>query len=174
MSLYALTQAFNPISTRTLFAIGSVFCLCMLSAAYVAEYSFHLEPCTLCILQRWVLWSIAILYILATLHHPRRLAKQIYSFLLIVLNLFGSLIAMRHLWLQYFIAPHNFRPCSADLKTLLQFKPWMQVLSDLLIRTQDCAMIQRLFGIPLSLWSLISFLAVGTLSTCILIRALKK
>jgi disulfide bond formation protein DsbB len=159
---------------RHLFTLGTLCCLSILGPAYFIEYGLHVEPCTLCVLQRFVLWGITIIFSIATIHNPSGLGTLIYPIVLGFLNVSGCLIALRHLWLQYAVLAANIRPCSADLKTLLQFKPWMQALSDVLFHTEDCAVIQRAFGIPLSVLSLMSFVALGVLSIVIFKQALKK
>lgn len=159
---------------RHSFALGILFCLFILGSAYFIEYGLHLEPCTLCLIQRFVVWSSMIIFSAATLQNPHRLGALIYSIFLVLLNIFGSLIAVRHLWLQYAMSATQIRPCSADLKTLLQFKPWIQVLSEVLFHIKDCATIQHVFGIPLSVLSLISFIGLGILSMLIFKQTLKK
>ncbi len=135
-----------------------VLSLGLLAGAYLLEYGFGLEPCALCLLQRYVLWMIAVVACLAFLQNPQRIGTRLYALLLLLLNSMGILLAARHLWVQYGPTPDTIVPCTAELQTLLQFKPLLSALADVLRNTHDCARIDKLFGLPLSAWSMMSFI----------------
>jgi protein dithiol:quinone oxidoreductase len=153
---------FNPflLFQRSRIAWGCVLVLSLglLGAAYLLEYGFGLAPCALCLLQRYVLEMIAVLACLAFLQNPQRIGTRFYVLLLLVFNSLGILLSARHLWVQYGPTPDTIMPCTAELQTLLQFKPLTQALADVLRNTHDCARIDTLFGLPLSAWSMLSFI----------------
>ncbi len=137
-----------------------VLSLLLLIASYLLEYGLGLEPCALCLLQRYVLWMIVFLAWLAFVHNPHQLGQRLYSFALLLCNSLGILLAARHLWLQYGPVPDVIVPCTADLQTMLQFAPLFSVLTDLLRNTHDCSQIHTLLGLPLSAWSMMGFIAL--------------
>ena len=152
---------FNPFMfQRSRIAWGCVLVLNLglLGGAYLLEYGFGLEPCALCLLQRYVLWMIAVVACLAFLQNPHRIGTRLYALLLLLFNSVGILLAARHLGVQYGQTPDMIVPCTAELRTLLQFKPLMHALADVLHNTHDCARIDKLFGLPLSAWSMMSFI----------------
>lgn len=152
---------FNPlVFERSRIAWGCVLFLSLglLGSAYLLEYGFGLEPCALCLLQRYVLWMIAVLTCLAFLQNPHRIGTRLYALSLLLLNGVGILLSSRHLWVQYGPTPDTIVPCTAELQTLLQFKPLTHALADVLRNTHDCARIDKLFGLPLSAWSMMSFI----------------
>ncbi len=145
------------------FGLILIFSLLLLASAYALEYLRGLEPCVLCLLQRYVLWMIALVAGLAWLQNPDRLGKQIYSFTLFLLNSVGILLATRHLWIQYQTKTETIEPCTAQLETLFTFKPLFSVLTEVLQNTHDCQVIHKLLGVPLSAWSMMGFIGILTL-----------
>ncbi len=135
-----------------------VLSLGLLGSAYLLEYGFGLEPCALCLLQRYVLGMIAVIACVAFLQNPYRIGTRLYALALLLFNGTGILLSARHLWVQYGPTPDTIVPCTADLQTLLQFKPLTHALADVLSNTHDCARIDKLFGLPLSAWSMMSFI----------------
>jgi len=154
---------FKPfIFQRSRIAWGCVLVLSLgfLGGAYLLEYGFGLEPCALCLLQRYVLWMVAVVACLVFLQNPQRIGAGLYALLLLLFNSLGILLSARHLWVQYGPTPDTIVPCTADLQTLLKFKPLLSTLADVLRNTHDCARIDKLFGLPLSAWSMMSFIIV--------------
>ena len=144
--------------SRIVWGCVLVLSLGLLGGAYLLEYGFGLEPCALCLLQRYVLWMIALVVCLAFLQNPYRIGTRLYALSLLLLSGMGILLSTRHLWVQYGSIPDTIVPCTAELQTLLQFKPLFSVLADVLRNTHDCARIDKLFGLPLSAWSMMSFI----------------
>ncbi len=142
------------------FGLIAILSLLLLASAYALEHFRGLEPCALCLLQRYVLWMVALVAGLAWLHQPHRLGKHVYSFTLFLLNSLGLLLAARHLWVQYQTATETIAPCTAPLQTLFAFKPMLRVLAEVLQNTHDCQIIHTFFGVPLSAWSMMGFITL--------------
>ena len=145
-------------NTRLLALLGGVFCMGLLGSAYVLEYGFDMEPCSLCLLQRWVFYSMMFVFFLLALHNPKRCGSLFYCIFLFILNTIGIALALRHLWVQYWAPADKAISCTAGLQQLLESKPFLSAIKEVLLNSHDCSQIDTLFGLPLSMLSLMSFL----------------
>jgi len=147
-------------SRYTLFS--AIFCTLLLMSAYFIEFHFRVEPCPLCLLQRYALISITVLSVSAFMHRPQTTGKLFYISLQLSLCLIGILLTLRHLWLQY-LAPHDVvLSCTAGLDRMLQFQPLLETLQEVIFSSESCAEIDfTIFNLPLSAWSFFVFIALG-------------
>lgn len=145
-------------NTRLLALLGGVFCIGVLGSAYVLEYGFDMEPCSLCLLQRWVFYSMMFVFFLSALHNPKRCGGLVYCAFLFLLSTTGIALALRHLWVQYWAPANMAFSCTAGLQQLLASKPFLSAIQEVLSNSHDCSQIDTLFGLPLSMLSLMSFL----------------
>lgn len=140
-----------------------------LATAYSLEYWQHLPPCSLCLLQRWILWGIGALLIIQFLV-KRSSLRWVAGGLLSLALLSGLALAGRHLFIQY-QALHQAElgigdpsmQCLGDLNALLQSKPWTEALTLILKEHHDCQIIHTFLGAPLSVWSGMGFLMLSLL-----------
>lgn len=151
---------FKPLQQRLGFGCVFILSVTVLAGSYLLEYNFDLEPCALCLLQRYVLGMIAFLAGIAFLQNPYRIGTRLYVCGLILLNSVGILLAGRHLWVQYANLPDTIVPCTAGLQTMLQFKPLLSVLAEVLQNAHACQQIHKLLGLPLSVWSMTIFISL--------------
>jgi protein dithiol:quinone oxidoreductase len=142
-------------------AIGFLVCAGLLAFAYYLQFARGLEPCPLCILQRLVFAAMAIFFLAAAIHHPRRVGARIYGGLLFLLAAAGTAIAARHVWLQH--TPEAERPsCGPGLDYLLsRFGP-LGGLQRILRGSGECGAVDWTFlGLSIPEWSLGLFIALG-------------
>jgi disulfide bond formation protein DsbB len=68
------------LSRRTVFAIIALLCLLLLTAAWHAQHGpARMQPCPLCILQRYAFILLGALCAAAALHGPQRTAAMVYA-----------------------------------------------------------------------------------------------
>ncbi len=153
---------------RWLFILGSLVSFSMLSFAYLLEYHLDLEPCPLCLLQRYILWAIFCSFTIGAIHNGTMVARILYSTCSVFLSIIGIILASRHVWLQYF-APHEIADCMAGLERMLAFKPFLEVLKEVFFHTSaECARIDFTFlKLSLPAWSLLSFIGFAIFSILI-------
>lgn len=129
-----------------------------LFSSLILEQFLQLEPCPLCIMQRFCTVVIAFF----TLGHfvcetwsKRWGFISIQSFFIVL----GILLASRQLWLQLYVKEAGSGVCLPGLEELLHYFSWDTVLKMLFWGSNDCATVAwRLMGMPLSVWSLAYFL----------------
>src|SRR5579871_5091323 len=90
------TSKLMEITTRKRFLLLLLFTLMLLSVAFILQYGFHMEPCPLCIIDRIILFFLAIVFGLGWYHHR---AARVYATLGFLFSLSGVLVGIRHVWL---------------------------------------------------------------------------
>ena len=74
--------------------------VCLLGFGYYLQYVEGLEPCPLCITQRFFLFTSGCLGLIAWLHNPSALGTKLYSATGSLLAVAGAGFASRQLYLQ--------------------------------------------------------------------------
>src|SRR5881396_992508 len=104
------------LAPRWVFAAIFAVCAAMIGyALFLQEYQ-GLEPCPMCILQRYAFVAIAVVALVAAIHGP----------LVALFAIAGAGVAMRHSWLQHF--PPAMETCGTDLEFLINTFPLSQAL----------------------------------------------
>lgn len=146
---------------RWLNLAGFLICVLLMAFAYYAQFHLHLEPCPLCIFQRIGVIAVGLLFLLAFLHHPRRLGARIYGVLLLLTAAAGGAVSIRHIYVQHlpeWLAP----PCGPGLGYLFKTLPFPKFLVKAFTGTADCAIVTwRFLGLSMPEWVLIWFVILG-------------
>jgi len=147
---------------RGLNFLGFAVCAALLGYAWYAQAMLHLEPCPLCIFQRVGVAAVAVLFLLAALHGPRRWGARIYGALLLAAALATMAVAARHLWIQHL--PEGAVPaCGATLSYMLEVFPVSDVIRKVLSGSGECARISWSFlGLSMPGWVLLAAAGLGT------------
>jgi protein dithiol:quinone oxidoreductase len=146
---------------RGLNFLGFAVCAALLGYAWYAQAMLHLEPCPLCIFQRVGVAAVAVLFLLAALHGPRRWGARIYGALLLAGALATMAVAARHLWIQHL--PEGAVPaCGATLSYMLEVFPVSDVIRKVLSGSGECARISWSFlGLSMPGWVLLAAAGLG-------------
>lgn len=146
---------------RAVFATLFVVCSSLLGVGLYLQHAVGLQPCPMCILQRYAFAAVALVSLVAALHAPAGLGHRLYAGLTGVLSIVGGGVALRQTLLQRF-PPDESQSClPADLDYLLETFPLAQALPKIFSGTGDCAKVDwRLLGLSIAEWSLICFLAL--------------
>ncbi|MGH1538567.1 MAG: disulfide bond formation protein B [Gammaproteobacteria bacterium] len=126
-------------SYRSLAFLGLLICIAsMLFAVLYLERTLYLDPCPLCILDRVVILSLGVLFLIALLHGPRTIFAKIYGVLCIILCSIGIGLASRHIWLQN-LPKDQVPECGPDLYFMLDTLPLFDALKKTLTGSGSCA-----------------------------------
>src|SRR4051812_26251031 len=141
--------------------LGFFVCAGLLAFAYYLQFARGLEPCPLCILQRLVFAAMALVFLVAAMHHPRRVGAWVYGGLGFALAVIGTAIASRHVWLQH--TPEAERPsCGPGLDYLLSRFGALGGVQRILRGSGECGAVDWTFlGLSIPEWSLACFIALG-------------
>ena len=152
---------------------GFLICAALLGYALYAQFDLRLDPCPLCIFQRIGMASIAVLFLLAALHHPRRWGGTVYAALLGVAALATAAVAGRQIYLQH-LPPGSVPSCGAPLSVMLQFMSVTDVIRKVLTGSGECGIVNWTFlGLAMSEWVLLWALALGAIGVLVNLRALR-
>jgi protein dithiol:quinone oxidoreductase len=129
----------------------------MLGFGLYLQEAFGLEPCPMCIVQRYVLLLVALAAgVGAVLRSPG--AARWTGAVLVLLALFGAFVAARQSWLQWF--PPEVYTCGRDLYGMIESFPLKRVIPMVFRGSGDCTKVDWAFlGLSIANWSFLYFLA---------------
>ena len=155
--------------TRVVFAAIFVACAGLLAFASYLQHVQGLEPCPMCILQRYAFFAVGITALVAAIHGPSRAATRAYAALVIVFALIGGGTAARHSYLQEF--PNPSTSCGVELDYLVNTFPLAQALPKIFAGSGECSQVQwRLLGLSIPEWALLWFVALIALAAWAALR----
>jgi disulfide bond formation protein DsbB len=148
---------------RLVFLFIFLACAGLIGFALYLQEVKGLDPCPMCILQRYAFVALGITALVAAIHGPRRgIALKLYAIVAAVFIVGGGGTAIRQSWLQH--NPPKTASCGADLETLIETFPLSQALPKIFAGTGDCAVVTwRFLGLSIAEWSLawfVIFLAI--------------
>src|SRR6185295_17243633 len=160
----------EKLSGRAGFAAGAAVCAALLGFGYYLQYARGLEPCPLCHVQRGFFYAVMAVFILATVHGPRRTAGIVYGVLVALFAAGGAAAASRQVWLQHLPAD-KVPQCGPDLFFMLENMPLQQTLTKLVAGTGECAKVDWTFlGLSIAEWSLGCFVALALYAVWLALR----
>lgn len=116
-----------------------------------------LDPCMLCMSQRFVYLGLAFVFMLGALHNPYFGGHKRYGSLLLLLSLAGLGLASRQLYLQSL--PADLVPaCGPSFSYMVDAFPFTEVLMTMIKGSGSCAEVQWSFlGLSIAGWSFVLF-----------------
>ena len=129
----------------------------LLGYGYYLQYVEYLDPCPLCMTQRFFYYLVAGFSILGLFALRARIWQKLIA-LLISLSAIGGLVtAGRQIWMQH-LPPEKVPECGTGLAYWLETKPFMETLQLLFKGDGNCAEIQWQFlGFSIADWSFFWF-----------------
>jgi len=156
---------------RRLYAALCAVCFVMLAFGLYLQHVVGLNPCPMCIVQRYALLIVAILAGLTALS-GRRPAHLGGAGLLIVVAGFGAFTAARQSWLQW--NPPEVVNCGRDFYGMIETFPLQRVLPMIFKGSGDCSKIDWTFlGGTLANWSFVVFSSILALSLVMIWRTVR-
>ena len=142
--------------SRLIYLAMFLACAGLIGFALYLQHALGLEPCPMCILQRYAFIVVSVIALAAAIHNPALLGRRIYSGLLVVMATTGGGIAIRHVYLEHY--PPKIFDCGADVGFMLESFPLTQALPMIFRGTGDCTKVPwRFLGLSIAEWSLICF-----------------
>ncbi|HXZ96597.1 MAG TPA: disulfide bond formation protein B [Burkholderiales bacterium] len=133
----------------------------------------HLDPCPLCILQRFAFIATGLIGLAGAVHNPRIVGQTVYAVTLVVFAGLGAGIAGWHVWLQYAPRGKVFE-CGPGLDYMLDTFPLSKALPMIFKGSGDCANIDWSFlGLSIPGWSLVWFILFALVGLVFLTRHLR-
>jgi len=158
---------------RLVFLAIFLACAMLIGIAPYMQQEKGLEPCPMCILQRYAFVAIGVVALVAGVHGPQGWVLRIYGALVVLLAIGGGGTSLRHSWLQHF--PPKTESCGTDLEFLLNTFPLSQALPKIFAGTGSCSKIDwRMLGLTIPEWALVWFVAIAIAAAWVSFFAAKK
>jgi disulfide bond formation protein DsbB len=142
---------------RLIYLAVFLACAGLMGFGLYLQHAKGLEPCPLCILQRYAFVLTGLIALIAALHDPGKIGRWIYSALLVLSAGTGAVIAGRQTWLQH--NPPNVLDCGPDLAYMLDSFPLSAVLPKVFKGEGDCAKVTwKFLGLSIPEWALVWFI----------------
>lgn len=156
-------------SSRIVFLGLFAACVGLLGFGMYLQHVVGLEPCPMCIMQRYAFATAALIGLIAAIHAPGRTGERVYAVLIGAAALTGGTIAARQSWMQ--INPPLIPECGPGLEFMLESFPLAQALPMIFRGAGDCTVIEWTFlGLSIANWSLVSFTATVLFAGWMLLR----
>ena len=154
---------------RRAFGLICLACVLMLAFGLYLQHVVGLEPCPMCIVQRYALVLVALFTGLAGVF--RNVGLRAVSGVLALLAAFGgAYTAASQSWLQWY--PPEVVTCGRDLYGMIETFPLKRALPMIFRGGGDCSKVDwSLFGLTLANWSFIAFVVLSLLLVTLLLRS---
>ncbi len=155
--------------------LAAFLCICgLLGYGYYLQYYKYLDPCPLCMTQRFFYYWIGISALLAIVLVRKVIAQRIFAFLALLGAIGGLATAGRQVWLQHLPAD-QVPECGPGLTYWLENKPFFSTLQLLFKGDGNCAEVHwRFLGLSIAEWSLLWFVLFTIMALTLLFRKYQK
>jgi len=152
---------------RVFLALGTI-CFGMLGYGLYLQLYAGLNPCPMCIVQRYALIFVAIIALLAG--SGARKGLHIAGAVLLLAGAgFGAFVAARQSWLQWY--PPEVATCGRDFYGMIESFPLQRAIPMIFKGSGDCSAVDWTFlGGTLANWSFLTFTTFGVLAVLMLWR----
>lgn len=151
-------------------ALGLICLACVLMLAFglYLQHVVGLEPCPMCIVQRYALVLVALFTGLAAIFRSRPL-QVTGGVLALVSAVGGAYTAASQSRLQWY--PPEVVSCGRDLYGMIETFPLKRALPMIFRGGGDCSKVDwSLFGLTLANWSFVAFVVLSLLLITLLLR----
>ena len=152
---------------RTL-ALMCAACVAMLAFGMYLQYAQGLEPCPMCIVQRYAFICVAVCAGLASVRGQKGWWMS-WSVLALVAAGFGAFTAARQSWLQWY--PPEVATCGRDFYGMIENYPISRAIPMIFRGSGDCSAVDWTFlGGSIANWSFVWFVIFALVLLALLLR----
>ena len=167
MIFQAVTRSLDT-APRRIFVLISVICMGLLAFGQYLQHVVGLEPCPMCIVQRYALVLIVLISGLTAITANRSVHTG-GAMLLLLSAGFGAYVAARQSWLQWY--PPDVVSCGRDFYGMIEAFPLQRAIPMIFKGGGDCSKVDWSFlGGSIANWSFLCFGGVAIVSLALLWR----
>ena len=156
---------------RRLLALICAGCVAMLAFGLYLQHSVGLEPCPMCIVQRYALVLVAVVAGITALSGKKSVLVS-GSVLMLLVSGFGAFVAARQSWLQWY--PPEVASCGRDFYGMIETFPLKRAIPMIFKGSGDCTKIDWTFlSLSIANWSFISFVVIAVVGMVLVVRQSK-
>ena len=157
---------------RRLLALICAVCIAMLAFGLYLQHGVGLEPCPMCIVQRYALVLVAVVAGITAFAHRKGLLIAGAGLMALISGL-GAFVAARQSFLQWY--PPQEASCGRDLYGMIETFPLKRAIPMIFKGSGDCTKIDWTFlGLSIANWSFVCFAAIAIVGLLLVFRPLKK
>lgn len=159
MNAIALSMRRHP---RRWLLLLALVCVALFAYGLYLQHGVGLQPCPMCVVQRYALLGVTLLA-LAAAAWPQRGVHLTGAVALALTAGFGAFTAARQSWLQWY--PPEIITCGRDFYGMIASFPLERAIPMLFSGSGDCAKVDWTFlGLTIANWSFLSFSAMVLLA----------
>lgn len=162
-----LTDLFDK-PPRRVFALISIGCVAMLAYGLYLQHVEGLEPCPMCVVQRYALFAVAIIAGLVAFS-ARKGVHMGGGLMLLLTAGFGAFVAARQSWLQWY--PPEVASCGRDFYGMIETFPLQRAIPMIFKGGGDCTKVDWTFlGGSIANWSFLCFTTIAVVAVVLMAR----
>jgi protein dithiol:quinone oxidoreductase len=162
----------SQLNLRSVMALIALTCVAMLAFGMYLQHVVGLEPCPMCIVQRYAMILVALWAVIASATAKIGIQKA-GAVLLIITAVGGAFVAARQSWLQWY--PPEVASCGRDIYGMIETFPLQRVIPMIFRGSGDCSQVDWTFlGGSIANWSFLCFCGMALISTYLLFRSAQK
>ena len=155
-----------------LLALVAALSVALLAFGLYLQHVVGLEPCPMCIVQRYALVLIAIVAGVTAAFRGRG-AHLVGSGLMVLLAGFGGFVAARQSWLQWY--PPEAASCGRDFYGMIETFPLKRAIPMIFRGSGDCTKVDWTFlGGSIANWSFVWFAILFVVGALLFVRQLRR
>lgn len=167
-----LLNWFDARPGRVLAAVAAI-CVGMLAFGLYLQHVVGLEPCPMCIVQRYALILVAVVAGIGAFLASRKVPLLAFSFLGLLISGFGAFVAARQSFLQWY--PPEIASCGRDFYGMIETFPLKRAIPMIFKGSGDCTKIDWTFlGLSIANWSFVWFVIFALVFLVLLARAFRR
>lgn len=157
---------------RRVLALTAAVCVAMLAFGLYLQHVVGLEPCPMCIVQRYALVLVAIVCGLTAIGKSQGVLVG-GSVLILVIAGFGAFVAARQSFLQWY--PPEIASCGRDFYGMIETFPLKRAIPMIFKGSGDCTKIDWTFlGGSIANWSFVCFVAIAVVMLVLIVRQVRR
>lgn len=160
-------------SPRRVFAAIAILSAAMLAFGILyLQNVVGLEPCPMCIVQRYALILVGVFCTLAACSKKPG-AWRLWGLLAVAMSILGAFTAARQTWLQWY--PPEFASCGRDIYGMVESFPLQRAIPMIFKGSGDCSAVDWTFlGGTIANWSFVWFVIFALVILVVLLRLPRK
>lgn len=157
---------------RRILGLVALACVAMLGFGLYLQHVVGLEPCPMCIVQRYALILVALTAGVTAALRGRG-THLAGAGLMVLISGFGGFVAARQSWLQWH--PPEFASCGRDFYGMIEHFPLQRAIPMIFRGSGDCTKVDWTFlGGSIANWSFVCFAVFLVIGAVLFVRQWKR
>lgn len=145
---------------RWVWAALAALCVGLLSFGMYLQHVVGLEPCPMCIVQRYTMVLVVLLSLVMLSLNPKATGQKVGAGLGLLLAGFGAFVAARQSWMQWY--PPEVATCGRDFYGMIETFPLQRAIPMIFKGSGDCTAIDWTFlSLTIANWSFLNFCLIA-------------